>query len=1339
MSHCSFGNRWYRRIYRDYSQEQECWKERTFSLGDLSLYQPYRRGHGLFRRVAHWSATAMLGALPSPPLGREDTVGIEEYPKGSLPAFVKRESWVVNDGTGMRRGYWARLDFRLAYPSVRLPVLLERLDAMLRGDMFSILLDGAYAGYPPGLSSQLLVEPVRLALARRLVEALAQVTYVEGDYRGLGELWIPSDDEGLPSDLPGIDSAGNPGLPTGLTISGLLLNVYLDPIDRAMQEWYSASGDKVKGAYLRFADDMVLMAQQPTDLLDGLDRLWAAACGDEQARLQNPKAHNPSNLRIHPGKVEPEPLGTIIKAYQQDKRSGRPTLTEWWERLGAAGQTGYLKGVEKTALRREKLGFFVTYLVEQMSVIGSDQVGDRFGSGQRQRLADLHELVRLDIQDQQVRADTRVTFAANKLARAWLPEGEPAEERYHIQSIRESVQEAVLLTPWKFKLWRAVVRAAVRRPHAETDLQQSLVDQLTAQVWLVEMLSYVRDGGVWSLEWPEMDGETDNPADGKWKPYYLSMLRAEFWRAVGETLHDLGRVVEHTRSLRQSPWSAIDWTFRAIPEEQASKLLEWLADFDCWTLALYGKSSELQLFGLEREAFTFASLARIGQSKLSGNVTDWGARVVKPLAIPARLVPGLAQDVDDAPGKSGATWPLLHFARPEYSAKGFIGKRLWDAAKGQSGDRVDVARAMRLVRAEPPIAAIRYWQRRTRVPARRSLGPRQRFERYRSYFLLRRFGLSEPGPFPRWGSEGPTLQRLLWARVPGDPDSEPVPAHAPALGLPTRVCCKMLLDALDAVPASNKLLSEQLLGNWVIREEVLERIFLGRRMQFATEAPEDGPDYLFEQPLISISATDWELPPHPLIVALADNARGFLPAWQRGAWVGANLLHFLVALEGSEAWLDQLFERGPSSVPFEEHWQKRNRIHLPNEVWVVLDRVLRPLLASWSGIDISNNLDSNLASLRGALERVLVGGVSMADFGAERADIRLDPVQPFELCRQVQPVVGGVRTPSVDGPWDLDIDALKETLRVRVAQLKTKADPVDLVAHHLRPSRDMRQRLMAEIAWHLGERTRKVPGKDGDSPVDLVVFPESVLPVVEVREFERMVSAGGKAALIGLLWRRLPSAASSGRSVGGKLVNEATLHIPVGPALGLPLYRTFAVRKPRPAHVEYALAEVLSETTRADWQMLPGRRWYRFLHKTWGDFSVAICADLLDAAPWAMFRGQLLHLFQCAYNKDVELFKSLTWVRAYETYVNVVSTNHGSIGGSFVWTPRSGPHHRTIADLEGAQLSLVADVELPVRDLFRQQLTGAQDALEKGKEVWTAEKEHKPSFKAPPPGYRRVE
>ena len=204
-------------------------------------------------------------------------------------------------------------------------------------------------------------------------------------------------------------------------------------------------------------------------------------------------------------------------------------------------------------------------------------------------------------------------------------------------------------------------------------------------------------------------------------------------------------------------------------------------------------------------------------------------------------------------------------------------------------------------------------------------------------------------------------------------------------------------------------------------------------------------------------------------------------------------------------------------------------------------------------------------------------------------------------------------------------------------------------------------------------------------------------------------------------------------------MNEAELVIPVGNRRPGPTgSRWFRVRKPLPAHVETGLAQALSqERPNTSWKILSGQRWHRFLHPQWGDFSVAICAELLDAAPWRSLRGELLHLFMVAFNRDVGLYEALTWVRAYETYVNLVAVNHGKCGGSFLWTPRRG-HERELAQLRGNELFLLADVEVPIEQPASAQLNGVNEAVRIEECRWKSCPTRDTDPKAPPPGYQRT-
>ena len=262
-------------------------------------------------------------------------------------------------------------------------------------------------------------------------------------------------------------------------------------------------------------------------------------------------------------------------------------------------------------------------------------------------------------------------------------------------------------------------------------------------------------------------------------------------------------------------------------------------------------------------------------------------------------------------------------------------------------------------------------------------------------------------------------------------------------------------------------------------------------------------------------------------------------------------------------------------------------------------------------------------------------------------------------------------------------------------------------------------------------------GHIGSGP-DLVVLPEVSIPNTEVRTVRDLVKKTGHASLAGLYWRVLPPVYRGSLAPTRKwYVNEAELVLPIGfHSRGPTGVRWYRVRKPVPAHSETGLAQALTMKTGVSWYTIAGQRWYRFVHPQWGDFTIAVCSDLLDAAPWHSLRGELLHLFMVACNRDVELFESLTWVRAYENYVNLVSVNHGSLGGSFVWTPRRSID-RELARLRGRPLFLLADVKIPVREMLAEQRDGVGNARVRSMTQWLNQECAKSEFKSPPPGYER--
>ena len=560
-----------------------------------------------------------------------------------------------------------------------------------------------------------------------------------------------------------------------------------------------------------------------------------------------------------------------------------------------------------------------------------------------------------------------------------------------------------------------------------------------------------------------------------------------------------------------------------------------------------------------------------------------------------------------------------------------------------------------------------------------------------------------------------TLHKLLWGvEKYGKASDWTVRAgEVPAIGLPSRAAMALFLAVRDKPPPNDWDIEH---GPLVWRLMTRKRILAsGRRAQLGYSDSNMAENWRNVVPLVKRSSR-WDVPPHPAYyIPLAHGSEVHVASYL----LYCDVLLLLTALDGGERILDSLVRWGLAGVPFEDRWHWRSGIHLEEETWTAVDDVVR-----WasSPCDDSTVTDALVKSIDESWCRF-----SLDDFDAERIDLLLQEGNFLEVVRSVDRFG---QSPNL--PEGLKLPKLLAgDLRVRIAQVSEWYSNVPQSFPSVSPHEA--QAVMQQVAASFDRRA-------SNSRPDMILLPEVSIPQNEVRTLRKLVAKTGVAALAGLYWRALPAAypRRNGQSADRVwIVNEAELVVPLGhDTIGPPTVRWFRVRKPVPAHLEEGLARSVKKQSGEELQILKGRRWYRFVHPQWGDFSVAICADLIDAKPWCVFRGEILHLFTVAFNKDVELYDALTWVRAYESYVNVLSVNHGRYGGSFVWTPKHS-HGRELARLRGSDLFLLADVEVPVKSLLDAQHRGVKRAIDAAKRKWTNRPRKPVTFKAPPPGYRR--
>jgi len=1319
LARFAFGNRWHRALYRHRDSSGARWRHRPYALDATHLYQPYRRDFSLFRRAAHWSASVMVGRDPTEEESSDKPFKREDFIDDELPECCKASWWTGASG----RGYWGRLDLRLAYPSVRISVLGARL-AKLLADLPNEKVISALGGYPVHISTSLARPEVRVQLGSWLAEALGHVRY---DTASIGDLWIPPH---VSHDVPRAGSDDHPGIPTGLALSGVLLNCYLHEFDQRIDTWLRKRQPGHRAALLRFADDIIVLGQQPSTIAEAVDAIWEALEGglDRHDIVLAAPRRDPSstNLRVNWDKIEPEGLSNVVRKYLQDfgwreddtgmvePEEPAPEVLTFAEWLRRQGDETWL---DEFQISRDRIGPFVTHLVERMSALGGESLDDRFGRGATTRLDELHQLLRLDIDDPHVRDDTRLAFAANKIVRAFLPnEGGPSDHA-EVIAIRNSIAEAVLRAPWKFSLWRSIVHAACRRPLIRDRADAQLDDEdAHASQWLVRILRRIatsdQDPDSWLRRWPEK-----SVPERAVRVLYLSFLRAEFWLAIASSIRDLRRVGRGEEAETPRHWSSSSWTFRAVDEKRAPRVLTWLSQLDRWAAVLYDDESPV-VYWWERDALATAALtlvdAGLAPSASALSVPDGALeqpRVMGILRAAGRVVSSRVAD------GSAERWAHVALSsRPHRRAKIIdIAKDLlatvgashalrWAAALGlvnflerEAAGQID--KLLRGVRSNPTLPKLEEYQRARRVDlAFHSSTPTER----------------------RW-----TIHRLLWSiRTEAGPPTL-WPAAAPAVGVPPRVALRMLVEAISTELADHP--PSMATPVWTLPAGAA--LWEARSRQLSSGAWEP----VSVMPRLVTLGKKWDVRPHgAYFLPAAVVGEAIAPLVTR---VWSHILQFLTAAQGDESFLDRILAAWPMPVPLEERWGLRADVPIAVPIWRAIDKAIAGALAN------------DPQRVRAAAHEIVRAASPFVDdvvrdFNWDRVDIKL-ALDGGEL--PVGCVPFHMRPPPPSGDLALPSTIAKD-ITVTLAQVS--AEP-DWLAYHkayfaAAPPpipRRARQEIMAQFAAAFASRT--APSTRPDGPI---LFPEVALPLEEERAFRAHVLARRRAALAGLHWNVVRFAARGNANARPLpptrfLVNEALLVVPVShptdPSVLHP--RAFRIRKPLPTHVEHSLTETLSDPPHpalgSKWRMLPGNRWYRFVHPEWGDFTVAICSDLIDPSPWKSLQGQILHLFLLSYNPDVQLYESLTWLRAYEAYTNVLATNHGKPGGSFAWTPASGDS-KEVARLRGGDLFLVADIRLEVADLANRQRTGVADAIQDGKATWTGAPRAKRRWKAPPPGYR---
>ena len=354
----SYGNRLYRAAW--YDEEHEAGKASRLNIGPYRhaaghLYRRFKHSWPLYRRHISLTVRRMVNE-------RLDSNLLDEGDRRALDQsdglrYLDAQFWIrkAPDGGTMFAGSFDLMKF---YPSVR-------VKAIRRG----------FEDHVKGIDD----EPV-------LAELLRQMLVFEVDASGVSE-------DMRDAINPPVSSGEFDGIPTGLFVGGFLANVAMLSIDLEADRLLLENREI---AHFRFVDDHEVLAYDFEALLDWIRTYIGLLEVSGIGANVEPDKYVPPELKwlIHPERLEDE------------KEIDRPPNAE--EAMTRARNASMVDGRKPTQL--------MTRTLAQVSMLAATDFDLLTDAGRSQRLEQLEWLLLANIPEQEIRGDTRMAFAAARIA-----------------------------------------------------------------------------------------------------------------------------------------------------------------------------------------------------------------------------------------------------------------------------------------------------------------------------------------------------------------------------------------------------------------------------------------------------------------------------------------------------------------------------------------------------------------------------------------------------------------------------------------------------------------------------------------------------------------------------------------------------------------------------------------------------------------------------------------------------------------------------------------------------------------------------------------------------------
>lgn len=376
MPFWSYGNRLYRCVFRKQNKisgEQEL-KFGFYRHTSKHTYRKWNQSWPLYRRYIAITARVMAWQSEFKNRPEDFKKELEDdkereilIQNDSLPVELKTKYLEVNYWTKKLSGeiYWAGIDLKKFYPNINLKLIVENYKKYFPDRFKSTELES--------LLNNLLKFPVN------------------------NQEWTNAELQDMDLDPT---KKYLPGIPTGLFAAGFLANLAFLEIDKTVTVELLKRRNI---AHFRFVDDHVVLA-------DNFDNLVKWVVWYENILIKYNK-----NLQLNQDKTEPAELKDLLGQLKDSQKS--QLISKGFKGMRKKYPKLYSAAKKNTELDPKFLSPLMTQTLAKVSQMAQTEFelldkeeGDKF-------IADVEHLLITEFPDQELRKDTRVSFAASVLSR----------------------------------------------------------------------------------------------------------------------------------------------------------------------------------------------------------------------------------------------------------------------------------------------------------------------------------------------------------------------------------------------------------------------------------------------------------------------------------------------------------------------------------------------------------------------------------------------------------------------------------------------------------------------------------------------------------------------------------------------------------------------------------------------------------------------------------------------------------------------------------------------------------------------------------------------------------